>query len=82
MRSPLASPILSLLPRFVVRPTDSRSDVDCYRLKENERSEGGREEGTLRQSSAYVGFLARLEGATGGFPRRTHGGGMDARMDR
>ena len=40
-------------PALLFAPTASRSDVDCYRLKENERSE--------LHGGAHVGFLARLE---------------------
>lgn len=59
------------LARFVVRSprpqaTDSRRDVDCYRLKENERSERA----ARQRRTAHVGFLARLEEADDGRGRR------------
>ena len=59
------------LARFVVRSprpqaTDSRRDVDCYRLKENERSERA----PRQRRTAHVGFLARLEEADDGRGRR------------
>ena len=66
------------------RPTDSRSDVDCHRLKENERSERASsvpEQRTRWFSRSFREGRRRTTSGRAGF----HGeddGGMDARMDR
>ena len=63
------------LARFVVRSprpqaTDSRRDVDCYRLKENERSEASELHASAEQHTLVFSLVWR---------RRTTGvdGGMD-----